>query len=65
MEVHITNEGNVDDCKVVQTSSSDRLDAAACDYVKSHWRWQPPTNKGQAVAVSTRVSVKWDLRDAK
>jgi protein TonB len=65
MEVHITAEGNVDDCKVVQTSSSDRLDAAACDYVKSHWRWQPPTNKGQPVAVSTRVSVKWDLRDAK
>src|SRR5580692_7101211 len=25
MEVHITAEGNVDDCKVVQTSSSDRL----------------------------------------
>jgi periplasmic protein TonB len=65
MEVHITAEGNVDDCKVVQTSSSDRLDAAACDYVKSHWRWQPPTNKGQPVAVSTRVSVKWDLKDAK
>ena len=35
MEVHITTEGNVDDCKVVQTSSSERLDTAACDYVKS------------------------------
>ena len=65
MEVHITAEGNVDDCKVMQTSSSERLDSAACDYVKSHWRWSPPTNKGQPVAVSTRVSVKWDLRDAK
>src|SRR5438874_5820374 len=65
MEVHITTEGNVDDCKVVQTSSSDRLDQAACEYVKGHWRWQPPTNQGAPVAVSTRVSVKWDLRDAK
>ena len=65
MEVHITTEGNVDDCKVVNTSSSDRLDTAACDYVKSRWRWQPPTNQGAPTAVSTRVSVKWDLKDAK
>jgi periplasmic protein TonB len=65
MEVHITTEGNVDDCKVVQTSSSERLDGAACDYVKQRWRWQPPTNQGTPTAVSTRVSVKWDLKDAK
>jgi protein TonB len=65
MEVHITTEGNVDECKVLQTSSSDRLDQAACEYVKSRWRWQPPTNQGAPVAVSTRVSVKWDLKDAK
>ena len=65
MEVHITVEGNVDDCKIVNTSSSERLDQAACDYVKSRWRWQPPTTQGAPVAVSTRVSVKWDLKDAK
>ena len=65
MEVHITTEGNVDDCKILQTSSSERLDTAACDYVKRVWRWQPPTNAGAPVAVSTRVSVKWDLKDAK
>jgi len=65
IEVHITTEGNVDECKIVQTSSSDRLDQAACEWVKGHWRWQPPTNQGQPTAVSVRVSVKWDLRDAK
>lgn len=65
MEVHITTEGNVDSCKILQTSSSDRLDTAACDHVKRVWRWQPPTNQGAPVAVSTRVSVKWDLKDAK
>ena len=65
MEVHITTEGNVDDCKVVTSSSSERLDSAACDYVKQRWRWQPPTNQGTPTAVSTRVSVKWDLKDAK
>jgi len=65
IEVHITAEGNVDECKVVNTSSSDRLDQAACEWVKGHWRWQPPTNQGQPTAVSVRVSVKWDLKDAK
>jgi protein TonB len=65
MEVHITTEGNVDDCKIVTSSSSERLDQAACDYVKRVWRWQPPTQQGTPTAVSTRVSVKWDLKDAK
>ncbi len=65
MEVHITTEGNVDDCKVVTSSSSERLDQAACDHVKRVWRWQPPTKEGVPVAVSTRVSVKWDLKDAR
>jgi len=65
MEVHITTEGNVDDCKIITSSSSERLDTAACEYVKRVWRWQPPTNQGAPVAVSTRVSVKWDLKDAK
>jgi protein TonB len=65
MEVHITTEGNVDDCKVLTSSSSERLDTAACEFVKQRWRWQPPTNQGAPIAVSTKVSVKWDLKDAK
>ena len=65
MEVHITTEGNVDDCKIITSASSERLDTAACDHVKRVWRWQPPTNQGTPVAVTTRVSVKWDLKDAK
>ena len=65
MEVHITTEGNVDDCKVLNSSSSERLDTAACDHVKRVWRWQPPTSKGAPVAATTKVSVKWDLKDAK
>ena len=61
----ITTEGNVDECKIINSSSSERLDTAACDFVKARWRWQPPTNQGQPTAVSTRVSVKWDLKDAR
>jgi len=65
MEVHITNTGNVDDCKVVKSSSSERLDTAACDHVKRVWRWQPPTSKGQPIDATTRVQVTWDLKDAR
>lgn len=65
MEVHITTEGNVEECKIVNSSGSDRLDSAACEFVKQHWRWQPPTSQGQPVDARTRVSVKWDLKDAR
>jgi protein TonB len=65
MEVHITTEGNVDECKIINSSSSERLDNAACDFVKARWRWQPPTVQGVVHDVSTRVSVKWDLKDAR
>ena len=64
MQVHITTQGVVDDCIVVQSSSSERLDQAACDHVRKTWRWQPPTAQGQPTNVLTRISVKWDLRDA-
>src|SRR5215212_6276156 len=30
MEVHITTQGNVDECKILNSSSSERLDSAAC-----------------------------------
>ena len=33
-------------------------------YVQGHWRWQPPTQEGKPVAVSTDVSVVWNLKDA-
>lgn len=64
MEVAIAIEGNVTDCKVTKSSGSERLDQAACEFVKAHWRWQPPTQEGKPVAVNTSVAVKWDLRDA-
>jgi protein TonB len=65
MIVHITVEGTVDDCKVEKGSGSDRLDSAACEFVKARWRWSPPTNQGVPTATSTRVAVKWDLKDAR
>lgn len=64
MIVNISEQGNVTECKVEKGSGSERLDTAACEYVKSHWRWNPPTQEGKAVAAVTRVSVVWDLKDA-
>jgi len=62
--VNINEQGNVTDCKVEKGSGSDRLDTAACEYVKAHWRWNPPTQEGKPVSASTRVSVIWNLKDA-
>jgi protein TonB len=64
MIVNINTEGSVTECKVDKSSGSERLDSAACDYVKSHWRWQPPTQEGKTVSAVTRVSVVWNLKDA-
>jgi TonB family protein len=63
VEVHITTAGTVDNCLVFQSSGFARLDQAACDHIQKVWRWQAPTLNGEPVAVSTRVSVKWDIKD--
>lgn len=64
MEVHITTEGNVDDCKLVTSSGSETLDTAACAHVKQTWLWYPPTHDGKPVAVSTRVAMNFSSHDA-
>jgi protein TonB len=64
LQVAISTEGSVTDCKVIKSSGSERLDNAACEYVKGHWRWKPPTQEGKPVAVNTDVSVVWNLKDA-
>jgi TonB family protein len=63
LEVHIGADGVPDAASVVNSSGSLRLDAAAADHVKSTWRWNAPVQNCQPMAVRTRVSIKWDLRD--
>jgi TonB family protein len=65
LEVHIGADGVPDAAKVVNSSGSMRLDAAAVEHVKSTWRWNAPVHNCQPLAVSTRVSILWDLRDAR
>lgn len=63
VEVAIGTDGVPTATSVVRSSGSLRLDAAAADYVKDVWRWNAPVHECKPVAVHTRVSIKWDLRD--
>jgi len=62
--VSINTEGSVTDCKVTKSSGSERLDTAACDYVKAHYKWQPPTQLGKPVTAQTALNIVWNLKDA-
>ena len=64
MQVAITTEGTVSDCKITKSSGSERLDKAACEYVQGHCRWKPPTLEGKPVTANTALDVKWNLKDA-
>jgi TonB family protein len=63
LTVTIGADGVPTDVQIQETSSSIRLDEAARDYVKQNWRWAPFAEG--CAAVRTRVSVKWDVRDAR
>jgi protein TonB len=63
LTVAIGADGVPTDVQVANSSGSLRLDEAARDFVKATWRWNPPTMACKPVAVVTRVSIKWDLRD--
>ena len=64
LAVTIGTDGVPTDVQIANSSGSLRLDEAARDYVKATWRWNPPTVACKLVTVQTRVSIKWDLRDA-
>ena len=64
LQVAIDVTGTVTDCKVSKSSGSERLDSAACEYVKGHWKWQPPTQEGKPVSANTLVDVVWNLKNA-
>ena len=57
LAVTIGTDGAVSRAAVFKPSGHQRLDVAAVQYVKSHWRWQPATRAGKPVAANTRVSV--------
>jgi TonB family protein len=61
LEVTIGTDGAVSRALVFKPSGHERLDVAAAQFVKSHWRWQPATRAGKPVPTTTRVSVVFKL----
>jgi TonB family protein len=59
--VTIATDGTVSQAVVVTPSGHQRLDAAAANFVKGYWRWQPPTRAGKPAVVNTRVSILFKL----
>jgi TonB family protein len=62
LQVRIGTDGAVSRASVFKPSGHQRLDDAALQYVKSHWRWQPATRAGKPVTTNTRVSVLFKLK---
>ena len=62
LAVTIGADGAVSRASVFKPSGHPRLDDAASQYVKDHWRWQPATRSGKSVASDTRVSVNFKLK---
>jgi TonB family protein len=63
LAVTIGSNGVVSRASVFKPSGHQRLDVAAAQYVKDHWRWQPATKAGKPVATNTRVSVLFKLKE--
>jgi TonB family protein len=63
LAVTIGSNGAVSRASVFKPSGHQRLDIAAAQYVKDHWRWQPATKAGKPVATNTRVSVLFKLKE--
>ncbi len=62
LEVTINEEGDCTDATVQNSSGSQRLDDAAVSWVKSHWRWNPPTQNGKPSSARTLVKVTFNLK---
>jgi TonB family protein len=61
LKVLIAQDGSVQSDRLVASSGSDRLDQAALDFVRAHWRWEPPTVHCRPSMVSTNVRIGWHL----
>lgn len=58
----ITTAGTVKEPRILVSSGSDRLDAAALACVAS-WRYRPAVQDGKPIEVEWKAEVKWSLRE--
>lgn len=64
MSVAITPQGRASDCRITQSSGSDRLDSAACAHVTDNWRWKPFGRDSTAPAPRISVTMVWNLSNS-
>jgi TonB family protein len=61
LAVHIGLDGAPAEVTVTQSSGHQRLDDAAVQHIKTHWRWEPPTEDCKPAAIEAQVVVGWHL----
>jgi protein TonB len=64
LRLTISAQGVVTDAVVVRSSGYGDLDQAARDWILAHWRYQPATHGGVAVASVRDIEVRFDLKNA-
>jgi TonB family protein len=64
ISVAISPQGQAVDCRISQSSGSDRLDSVACAHVTEYWRWKPVIRDGLVTSPRTSVTIVWNLRKA-
>ncbi len=66
LRLHLTISplGTVTEALVVRSSGYDDLDRAARNWVMAHWRYRPAMRGGVAVASTSDVQVRFDLKNA-
>lgn len=67
LTIFVSRGGDVTGGRVRESSGSQRLDAAALEYVRSNWEWRAVPDSCQmelSGGIALPVSVRWSLRDA-
>jgi protein TonB len=62
LRVAITADGTVSDAQIESSSGHQRLDQAAVEWVKTHWRYEPAREGAKAVASTALAVVTFKLR---
>lgn len=57
----IGTDGVPAEVTVITSSGSQRLDDAATQHIKTHWRWEPPTEGCKPASAEAKIVVDWHI----
>ncbi|KPF73688.1 hypothetical protein IP88_08455, partial [alpha proteobacterium AAP81b] len=64
LDVTIGSDGGVLDVRLLTSSGSPRLDAAAIDHARARWHFTPALKDGAAIVSHRTLTVRFRLADA-